>query len=144
MPEPLLQVNNLKMYFPVRSGIFLRQAGWVKAVDDVSFSIYPGETLGLVGESGCGKSTLLRILAGADKPDGGSIEYGGHNAMKNPKIFREYAGYVPQDNPLFENLTVSDNLKLWYCDHKDELSDAISLSAMRHIPLSCNYRCSSH
>ena len=54
MPEPLLQVDNLKMYFPVRSGIFLRQAGWVKAVDDVSFSIYPGETLGLVGESGCG------------------------------------------------------------------------------------------
>ena len=49
MPEPLLQVNNLKMYFPVRSGIFLRQAGWVKAVDDVSFNIYPGETLGLVG-----------------------------------------------------------------------------------------------
>ena len=57
MPEPLLQVDNLKMYFPVRSGIFLRQAGWVKAVDDVSFNIYPGETLGLVGESGCGKST---------------------------------------------------------------------------------------
>ena len=45
MPEPLLQVDNLKMYFPVRSGIFLRQAGWVKAVDDVSFNICPGETL---------------------------------------------------------------------------------------------------
>ena len=64
MPEPLLQVDNLKMYFPVRSGIFLRQAGWVKAVDDVSFNIYPGETLGLVGESGCGKSITCSSIMG--------------------------------------------------------------------------------
>lgn len=63
MPEPLLQVDNLKMYFPVRSGIFLRQAGWVKAVDDVSFNIYPGETLGLVGESGCGNQPLAKALS---------------------------------------------------------------------------------
>lgn len=49
MPEPLLQVNNLKMYFPVRSGIFLRQAGWVKAVDDVSFNIYPAKRWGWWG-----------------------------------------------------------------------------------------------
>ena len=68
MPEPLLQVDNLKMYFPVRSGIFLRQAGWVKAVDDVSFNIYPGETLGLVGESGCGKSTIGKSIVRLLKP----------------------------------------------------------------------------
>lgn len=70
MPEPLLQVDNLKMYFPVRSGIFLRQAGWVKAVDDVSFNIYPGETLGLVGESGCGKSTIGKSIVRLLKPPG--------------------------------------------------------------------------
>lgn len=79
MPEPLLQVNNLKMYFPVRSGIFLRQAGWVKAVDDVSFSIYPGETLGLVGESGCGKSTIGKSIVRLLKPTGGSIQFNGKN-----------------------------------------------------------------
>ena len=79
MPEPLLQVNNLKMYFPVRSGIFLRQAGWVKAVDDVSFNIYPGETLGLVGESGCGKSTIGKSIVRLLKPTGGSILFNGPN-----------------------------------------------------------------
>ena len=75
MPEPLLQVDNLKMYFPVRSGIFLRQAGWVKAVDDVSFNIYPGETLGLVGESGCGKSTTGRTILQLYKPTAGKVFY---------------------------------------------------------------------
>lgn len=82
MPEPLLQVNNLKMYFPVRSGIFLRQAGWVKAVDDVSFSIYPGETLGLVGESGCGKSTIGKSIVRLLKPTGGSIQFNGKNIAR--------------------------------------------------------------
>ena len=82
MPEPLLQVNNLKMYFPVRSGIFLRQAGWVKAVDDVSFHIYPGETLGLVGESGCGKSTIGKSIVRLLKPTGGSIRFNGSNIAR--------------------------------------------------------------
>nr|WP_261370515.1 hypothetical protein [Akkermansia muciniphila] len=63
MPEPLLQVDNLKMYFPVRSGIFLRQAGWVKAVDDVSFNIYPGETLGLVGNPAAENQPLAKALS---------------------------------------------------------------------------------
>ena len=112
MSEAILKVSGLKKSYKKRI-IF----------DNAAFEIFPGDIVGIVGANGCGKSTLLRILAGADKPDGGLIEYGGHNAMKNPKIFREYAGYVPQDNPLFENLTVSDNLKLWYCDHTDELSD---------------------
>lgn len=84
MPEPLLQVNNLKMYFPVRSGIFLRQAGWVKAVDDVSFSIYPGETLGLVGESGCGKSTIGKSIVRLLKPTGGSIQFNGKTSPRSP------------------------------------------------------------
>ena len=82
MPEPLLQVDNLKMYFPVRSGIFLRQAGWVKAVDDVSFNIYPGETLGLVGESGCGKSTIGKSIVRLLKPTGGSIRFNGNNIAR--------------------------------------------------------------
>ena len=51
----LLEVRNLKKYYPLRGGIFSRIQGWIKAVDDVSFDVYRGETLGLVGESGCGK-----------------------------------------------------------------------------------------
>ena len=57
---PMLEVNNLKVHFPVKAGMFSRVREFVKAVDDVSFSIAPGETLGLVGESGCGKTTLGR------------------------------------------------------------------------------------
>src|SRR5205823_10413398 len=64
MPEPLLRVKNLKKYFPIRGGLFSREVARVHAVDDVSFEILPGETLGLVGESGCGKSTTeLQSLA---------------------------------------------------------------------------------
>jgi len=60
--EDLLTVNGLKKYFPIEAGIFRKTVGWVKAVDDVSFTIRRGETLGLVGESGCGKSTTGRTV----------------------------------------------------------------------------------
>lgn len=58
--QSLLEVRNLKKYFPIRGGVFGRKVGEVKAVDDVSFSVNKGETLGIVGESGCGKSTTGR------------------------------------------------------------------------------------
>jgi oligopeptide/dipeptide ABC transporter ATP-binding protein len=67
--KPLLRVRDLKMHFPIRSGVFSRVSGHVRAVDGVSFDIYPGETLGLAGESGCGKTTvgrsILRLVDGA-------------------------------------------------------------------------------
>src|SRR5438105_5108076 len=72
----LLQVKNLKMYFPITQGIILqRQVGWVRAVDDVSFSVKRGETLGLVGESGCGKSTTGRAILQLYKPTGGTVNF---------------------------------------------------------------------
>ena len=80
--QPLLQVDNLKMYFPVREGILLRANKFNKAVDDVSFNIMPGETLGLVGESGCGKSTLGRCIARLYDPTAGSITFDGTNISK--------------------------------------------------------------
>ena len=75
--EPILSVKNLKKYFPVYGGIFLRRRGWIYAVDDVSFDVYPGETLGLVGESGCGKTTLGRCIMGLYSANGGSINFQG-------------------------------------------------------------------
>ena len=75
--EPVLRVKNLKTYFPIQEGVFRRTVGYVKAVDDVSFDVYPGETLGLVGESGCGKTTLGRSLLKLIEPTAGEIYYQG-------------------------------------------------------------------
>lgn len=82
-------------------------------LDDISFRAECGERIGIVGKNGCGKSTLMRILAGIMKPDSGEILYFGEKALRKKKVFREYCGYVPQENPLIEELTVRDNLKLW-------------------------------
>jgi len=77
--KPLLEVNHLKKYFPVRSGLFSKISAWVKAVDDVTFDIKPGETFGLVGESGCGKTTVGRTILRLMEPSGGEAIFEGHN-----------------------------------------------------------------
>ncbi|MGI4833710.1 MAG: ABC transporter ATP-binding protein [Janthinobacterium lividum] len=81
---PLLQVENLRVYFPLRKGFFARQTEVVKAVDDVSFIIYPGETVGLVGESGCGKTTLGRALLRLTEPTAGRILFEGTDLARLP------------------------------------------------------------
>ena len=75
--KKLVQVQHLRKLFPVKSGLFQRVSGQVKAVDDVSFDIYEGETLGLVGESGCGKSTLGRTILQLIRPTSGSVTIDG-------------------------------------------------------------------
>jgi len=72
---PLLEVRNLRKYFPIQKGFLRRTVGYVRAVDDVSFSINQGETLGLVGESGCGKTTASRCILRAYLPTAGQILY---------------------------------------------------------------------
>jgi len=72
----LIDIRNLKTYFPIKSGVFSRTVGYVKAVDDVSLSIGKGETLGLVGESGCGKTTLGRTVLRLIEPSSGCVYYG--------------------------------------------------------------------
>jgi peptide/nickel transport system ATP-binding protein len=74
----LLLVADLKVHFPVREGLFGPTRKWVKAVDGVSFSMAPGETLGLVGESGCGKTTLGRAVARLIEPTAGSVRFEGN------------------------------------------------------------------
>ena len=80
--EPLIRVENLEKYYPIRGGIITHTTGYVHSVDGVSFSIAEGETLGLVGESGCGKSTVGRQLVGLETPTGGKLFYQGKDMSK--------------------------------------------------------------
>jgi len=79
MAEPLLTVKNLKKYFPIRGGLLSREVARVHAVDDISFTMQPGETLGLVGESGCGKSTTGRTILRLIEPTSGEVWFDGKN-----------------------------------------------------------------
>jgi peptide/nickel transport system ATP-binding protein len=80
--EPILQIRNLKTHFPINKGLFGKAKDVVKAVDDVSFDVFPGETLGLVGESGCGKTTLGRTILRLVEPTSGEIIFTGINITK--------------------------------------------------------------
>ena len=73
----LLEVKDLKKWFPIRRGLFSRTVGHVRAIDGISLCVHKGETLGLVGESGCGKTTLGRVLLGLEQADGGEIRFDG-------------------------------------------------------------------
>ncbi len=77
--KELLKVEGLKMYFPIKGGFFGQTVNYVKAVDDISFTVYEGETVSVVGESGCGKSTTGRAILRLEEPTAGSVIYDGKN-----------------------------------------------------------------
>jgi peptide/nickel transport system ATP-binding protein len=99
--KPVLKVENLRTWFPVQKGFFSREKAYVKAVDDISFEVFPGETLGLVGESGCGKTTLGRSILRLQEPTDGIVSYKGVVVNKLDKKqlrdFRKQLQIVFQD-----------------------------------------------
>ncbi|MAR39867.1 MAG: ABC transporter ATP-binding protein [Flavobacteriales bacterium] len=99
--EPILQIKNLKTHFPIRNGFFGGVTGHVKAVDDISFDVYPGETLGLVGESGCGKTTCGRTILRLEEPTSGQMIYKGKDIVKmnaeELRSFRKEVQIIFQD-----------------------------------------------
>ncbi len=89
--KPILEINDLKTYFPINKGLFGKSKDYVKAVDDVSFYVYPGETMGLVGESGCGKTTLGRTILKLVEPTSGQIIFEGKDITEyGTKEMRHY------------------------------------------------------
>jgi len=99
--EPLMQIKNLKTYFPIRNGFFGGISDHVKAVDNVTFDVYPGETLGLVGESGCGKTTIGRTIIRLEEPTEGEMIYKGKDIAKmnteELRLFRKDVQIIFQD-----------------------------------------------
>lgn len=86
--------------------------GRKKVLEKITLTAETGQCTGIVGANGCGKSTLLRILAGAERADGGSILLDGKE-IKNPRDAAEHIGYIPQESVLIPELTVRDNFRLW-------------------------------
>ncbi|MGB6064489.1 MAG: oligopeptide/dipeptide ABC transporter ATP-binding protein [Desulfomonilaceae bacterium] len=101
-PQILLEVKDLKKYFPIHKGIFQKVAGHVKAVDGVTFSVNTGETLGLVGESGCGKTTVGRLIMGAYKPTSGHIWFQPPNGEPRVDLTRIEPSHMRALRPHFQ------------------------------------------
>ena len=118
--DNILEVRDLKVWFPVKKGVFARTAGCVKAVDGVSFDLRRGETLGVVGESGSGKTTVARVIAGLQKPTEGSVRLDGKVAM----VFQDPLGSL---NP---RMTVRATLE----DMRRKTQDAAALLALVGLP----------
>lgn len=123
MIQPLVSIKNLKKYFPITGGVFQRTVGHVKAVDGVSFDIFKGETLGLVGESGCGKSTVGRTMLRLYEKTDGSVLFNGVDlfniSKKELRSIRPKMQIVFQDpySALNPKMTIADIIGEALLDH---------------------------
>lgn len=104
-----------------------------KILRDISFTINPGDCIGIVGANGTGKTTLLSVISGLNKPDKGEILLNGENISASSKKFRENISYVPQENPLISELTAIDNLKLWHNGRKKDLINQLEKGILKEL-----------
>ena len=135
-PEVLLRVENLKKYFPIRRGVFQRHVGDVKAVDGVSFDVFKGETLGLVGESGCGKTTTGRTIIRIYEPTAGQVRFEGIDiaTLKNREMreLRRSMQMIFQDpyaslNPRMSvQRIVGEPLEVFHLANKEERKERVA------------------
>jgi oligopeptide/dipeptide ABC transporter ATP-binding protein len=132
---PLVRVSNLTKHFPVKGGWLGRRTGRVHAVDDVSFEVAAGETLGLVGESGCGKSTLARCVVRLLEPSDGRLEFSGeditHTSMRRLRPLRQQMQLIFQDP--FASLNPRRSVR-------KILAEALSIHHIGDGPVDCTRR----
>lgn len=120
-----------------------KRYGWRKILKGASFEAQSGQCVALLGMNGSGKSTLLSILAGVQNCERGTAVVNGINLLTDKKTAGKIVGYVPQENPLIQDLTVRDNLKLWYCDSpldmekelREGLLKMLGIDRMLHMPV---------
>lgn len=102
-------------------------------LNDVSFAVTSGECVGILGANGCGKSTLLSLLAGVHNPNAGRITLNDNDLTRHKNLRAQYMGYVPQENPLISELSAKDNLSLWYCDSKLDMSEELAHGTLANL-----------
>ncbi len=148
MTQPLLEVKNLKKYFPIKRGLFGKTVGHVKAVDDVSFTLNEGETLGLVGESGSGKTTVGRSILRLIEPTAGSVKFMGQDIVgmgrEELRKMRRHMQIIFQDpysslNPRMTVLSiVGEPLKIHAIAKGSEIEDRVA-SLLKRVGLNPDY-----
>lgn len=118
MQSAVMEIEGLRKHYRGR-----------RVLESVSFTMCPGECVGIVGANGCGKTTLLSIVAGVLKPETGSIRYQGKELLRPGRKNFDCIAYVPQENPLFEELSVLDNLLFWYQGNRRKLEQDLQTGA---------------
>ncbi|MCR4841599.1 MAG: ABC transporter ATP-binding protein [Lachnospiraceae bacterium] len=110
----MLEIKNIKKSY-----------GKHEVLKDINLKAEKGDCIAIAGLNGCGKSTLLSILGGTLKADAGEFIINGVNVMNDIKKKKGLIGYVPQENPLIDELSVRDNLRLWFCDSKLDMDEEL-------------------